>query len=271
MSRRLPSFLVAALAALASAAAVASMAGSSEAADKKPAAGPAKVGAVPANGKLKREEFETALSPYLKDMHDCYEKALNKDALAEGQVVLMLDTQNGKVIAADTDRDASTMKLEDAHKCIIGVLLKMKMPLAKNDKGEHDPKAVASIRYPVEFSLGIDVDGASATVTGAKLDYDRVKKVFFYNKLAIGRCYLDAMKAKKGAAAVGKLMMKVTVVGGTVTASDEVKDTTTITDAELKKCILTEVKAFKFPTGKNAKGDEDPKAESVIQYPIDLK
>ena len=148
---------------------------------------------------------------------------------------------------------------------------KMKMPLAKNDKGEHDGKLSASVTYPVEFSLGIDVDGANTKITGAKLDYDRVKKVFFYEKLAIGRCYLDAYKAKKGVAAVGKLVLKIAVTGGVASTVDEVAPDTTVTDAELKKCVFGEVKKFKFPIGKDPKGTEDPKAASTITYPLEFK
>ena len=222
-------------------------------------------------GKLNREEFEEALRPYLQDMHACYEKALKKDALVEGTVILKIDTKGGKVTAADTDRDLSTLKLEDAHKCIILVEKKMKMPLAKNDKGEHDAKLTASVTYPVEFSLGIDVDGANTKITGAKLDYDKVKKVFFYEKLSIGRCYLDAYKAKKGVAAVGKLILKIAVTGGVASSVDEVTPDTTVTDADLKKCVFGEVKKFKFPVGKDAKGNDDPKAASTITYPLEFK
>ena len=222
-------------------------------------------------GKLNREEFEEALKPYLKDMHACYEKALKKDALVEGTVILKIDTKGGKVLVADTDRELSTLKLEEAHKCIIVVMKKMKMPLAKNDKGEHDAKLTASVTYPVEFSLGIDVDGANTKITGAKLDYDKVKKVFFYEKLAIGRCYLDAYKAKKGVAAVGKLVLKIGVTGGVVGTVEEVTPDTTVTDDDLKKCVYGEVKKFKFPIGKDAKGTDDPKAASVITYPLEFK
>ncbi|GAC1556649.1 MAG: hypothetical protein NVS3B10_17000 [Polyangiales bacterium] len=222
-------------------------------------------------GKLNREEFEAALKPYLVAMHECYEKALKKDALAEGEVVLKLDTQNGKVLRADVDRDLSSLKLDDVYKCVIGVEKKMKMPLAKNDKGEHDPKAIASIKYPVEFSLGIDVEGGGGSVSGAKLDYDRVKKVFFYEKLSIGRCYLDAWKAKKGVAATGKLLLKVGVVGGTVTGVDAVAPDTTVGDSELQQCVFEAVKKFKFPSAKDAKGGDDPKAASTITYPLEFK
>jgi hypothetical protein len=204
-------------------------------------------------------------------MHDCYEKALKKDALAEGEVVLSIDTQNGKVLRADTDRDLSSLKLEDVHKCVIGVIKKMKLPLAKNDKGDHDPKATASIKYPVEFSLGIDVEGAGVSVTGAKLDYDKVKKVFFYNKLDIGRCYLDAWKAKKGTAAIGKLILKVSVAGGVVSTVGEVDPDTTVADADLKQCVFDAVKKWKFPAAKDPKGNDDPKAASVITYPLEFK
>lgn len=222
-------------------------------------------------GKLNREEFENALKTYLGQMHECYEKALKKDALAEGEIVLSIDTQNGKVLHADTDRDLSSLKLEDVHKCVIGIVKKMKLPLAKNDKGEHDPKAIASIKYPVEFSLGIDVEGSAVAVTGAKLDYDKVKKVFFYNKLEIGRCYLDAWKAKKGVAATGKLVLKVAVAGGVVSTVGEVDPDTTVADDDLKQCVFEAVKKFKFPAAKDAKGNDDPKAASVITYPVEFK
>ena len=235
--------------------------------DKKP---PATVAPTP-NGKLNREEFEEALKPHLKEMHDCYEKALKKDALAEGEVVLAITTQGGKVLVGDTDREASTLKLEDAHKCIIAIVKKMKMPLAKNDKGEHDPKAIAAIKYPVDFSLGIDVESGASAITGAKLDYNKVKNVFFVRKIDIGRCYLDAYKAKKGEAAIGKLVLKVAVTGGAVTTVDEVSPDTTVADTTLKKCVFDEVKTFKFPLAKDAKGNDDAKAASVITYPIEFK
>jgi len=222
-------------------------------------------------GKLNREEFEAALKTYLPAMHDCYEKALKKDALAEGEIVLSIDTQNGKVLRGDTDRDLSSLKLEDVHKCVIGVIKKMKLPLAKNDKGDHDPKAIASIKYPVEFSLGIDVEGVGIGVTGAKLDYERVKKVFFYNKLDIGRCYLDAWKAKKGVAATGKLILKVGVAGGVVSTVGEVDPDTTVADNDLKQCVFDAIKKWKFPAAKDAKGNDDPKAASVITYPLEFK
>jgi hypothetical protein len=164
------------------------------------------------------------------------------------------------------------MKLEDAHKCIIGVAKTMKMPLAKGPDGQPDAKAVAEgVRYPLEFSLGIDVEGAAAAVTGAKLDHDAVKNTFFMERLAIGACYLDAYKAHKGAAASGKQVLKISVAGGKVTAVEEDAGLTTVADATLRKCVLDAVKKFKFPVAKDAKGADDPAAGSIITYPIDFK
>jgi hypothetical protein len=236
--------------------------------------GSASTKAAPAStitGKLKREEFEDALKAVMNDLNECYEKALKKDAIAEGDVILSIVTQGGKVIKAETDRDISTMKLEDAHKCIVGVLKKMKMPLAKNAKGEHDPKAIAEIKYPIEFSLGIEVSSGVSQSSGAKIDYDKVKNVFFIEKVQIGRCYLEAYKAKKGVAASGKLVMKMNVVGGKATTVEEVKPDTTLTDAEMKTCIYDAVKKFKFPLAKNPKGVEDDKAVSIVVYPLEFK
>ncbi len=224
-----------------------------------------------ATGKLNREEFEAALKAVLPDMHVCYDKALKKDAIAEGQVVLVLETQNGKMLKADTDREVSTLKLDDAHKCIVAVAKKIKMPLAKNADGKHDPKAKAIVRYPLEFSLGIDVGAGVAKSTGAKLDYEKVKSVFFVNKIEIGRCYLDAYKAKKGVAASGKLVLKIGVTGGDVSNVDEVSPDTTVEDKELKSCVAAAVKKFKFPIAKDAKGNDDPKAASVIVYPMEFQ
>lgn len=224
-----------------------------------------------ATGKLNREEFENALKAVLPDMHVCYDKALKKDAIAEGQVVLVLETQNGKVLKADTDREVSSLKLEDAHKCIVSVAKKIKMPLAKNADGKHDPKAKAVVRYPLEFSLGIDVGAGIAKSTGAKLDHDKVKSLFFVNKIEIGRCYLDAYKAKKGVAASGKLVLKIGVTGGKATSVDEVAPDTTVEDKELKSCVADAVKKFKFPLPKDAKGNDDEKAASVIVYPMEFQ
>ena len=98
-----------------------------------------------------------------------------------------------------------------------------------------------------------------------------MKKTFFYEKLAIGRCYLDAYKAKKGVAAVGKLVLKIAVTGGVASTVDEVTPDTTVTDADLKKCVYGEVKKFKFPIGKSPSGAEDPKAASTITYPLEFK
>ena len=209
----------------------------------------------------------------MKDLNECYEKALKKDAIAEGDVILSITTQGGKVLKAETERDISTMKLEDAHKCIVSVIKKMKMPVAKNSKGEHDPKAIAEIRYPIEFSLGIEVMSGvtSEKSSGAKIDYDKVKNVFFIEKIQIGRCYLEAYKAKKGVAASGKLVLKMNVSGGKATSVEEVKPDTTLSDAEMKTCIYDAVKKFKFPLAKNAKGAEDDKAVSIVVYPLEFK
>lgn len=228
-------------------------------------------GAAGGGGKVNREEFEAALKPNLKEMHDCYEKALKKDAVAEGEAVLVIETQNGKVLKGEVDRAHSSLKLEEALKCIDGVIKKIKMPLAKNEKGEHDPKAKATVKYPVEFSLGIDVSGGGIKSTGAKIEYDKVKQVFFINKVDIGRCYLEAYKAKKGVAASGKLLLKVEVTGGKVNKVDEVAPDTTVADKELKTCIFDAVKKFKFPLAKDAKGNDDEKAASVITYPMEFQ
>jgi hypothetical protein len=221
-------------------------------------------------GKLNREEFETALRPHLKDLNDCYRKSLKKDAIAEGDVILVIEAQGGKILKADTDRAVSTMKLEDAHKCIVSVIKKMKPPMAKNADGKHDPKIKAIVRYPVEFTLGIDVSSGPTKSTGAKLDHDKVKNTFFVNKVEFGRCILDARKAMKGEKAAGKLIMKVDVTGGAVTATSVVPEGTTVEDKEFKDCILDAVKKIKFPLAKDGKGQDDPKAQTTITYPMEF-
>lgn len=221
-------------------------------------------------GKLNREEFEAALRPYLKDMNDCYRKALKKDAIAEGDVILVIEAQGGKAIKADTDRAVSTMKLEEAHKCIVSVIKKMKMPIAKNADGKHDPKVKATVRYPVEFTLGIDVSSGPLKSSGAKLDHDKVKNTFFVNKVEFGRCILDARKAMKGEKAAGKLVLKLNVTGGVVSSPEIVSPDTTVEDKEFKDCILDAVKKIHFPMAKDAKGQEDPKAMSTITYPMEF-
>lgn len=221
-------------------------------------------------GKLNREEFEAALRPHLKDMNDCYRKALKKDAIAEGDVILVIEAQGGKVTKADTDRAVSTMKLEEAHKCIVAVIKKMKPPMAKNADGKHDPKIKAIVRYPVEFTLGIDVGSGPTKSSGAKLDHDKVKNTFFVNKVEFGRCILDARKAMKGEKAAGKLILKVNVTGGAVTSSEVVTEGTTVEDKEFKDCIVEVVKKIKFPLAKDAKGQDDPKAQSTITYPMEF-
>ena len=221
-------------------------------------------------GKLNREEFETALRPHLKDMNDCYRKALKKDAIAEGDVILVIETQGGKIVKADTDRAVSTMKLVEAHTCIIAVVKKMTPPVAKNADGKYDPKLKATVRYPVEFTLGIDVGAGPTKSTGAKLDHDKVKNVFFVNKIEFGRCILDARKAMKGEKAAGKLVLKVGVTGGKVTAVDQVSPDTTVEDKEFKDCVTDAVKKFKFPLAKDAKGNDDEKAASTIVYPMEF-
>jgi hypothetical protein len=221
-------------------------------------------------GKLNREEFETALRPHLMAMNDCYRKALKKDAIAEGDVILVLETQGGKIIKADTDRAVSTMKLEDAHKCIVAVIKKMKPPVAKNSDGKYDPKLKAVVRYPVEFTLGIDVGAGPSKATGAKLDHDKVKNVFFVNKIEFGRCILDARKAMKGEKAAGKLVLKVGVTGGKVTTVEPMSPETTVEDKEFKDCVTDAVKKFKFPLAKDSKGNDDEKAASTIVYPMEF-
>lgn len=223
-----------------------------------------------AAGKLNREEFEAALRPHLKDLNDCYRKALKKDAIAEGDVILVIEAQGGKILKAETDRAVSTMKLEDAHKCIVGVIKKMKPPMAKNADGKHDPKVKAVVRYPVEFSLGIDVGAGPSKSSGAKLDHDKVKQVFFVNKIEFGRCILDARKAMKGEKAAGKLVLKINVTGGAVTSSEVVTPDTTVEDKEFKDCVVDAVKRIKFPLAKDGKGQDDPKATTVITYPMEF-
>lgn len=238
---------------------------SASASASAPAKAPADSG-----GKLNREEFEAALRPHLKDMNDCYRKALKKDAIAEGDVILVIEAQGGKVVKAETDRAVSTMKLEDAHKCIVSVIKKMKPPMAKNADGKHDPKIKATVRYPVEFTLGIDVGSGPSKSSGAKLDHDKVKNTFFVNKLEFGRCILDARKAMKGEKAAGKLVLKINVTGGAVTTTDIVSPDTTVEDKEFKDCVLDAVKRIKFPLAKDAKGQDDPKASTLITYPMEF-
>ncbi len=242
--------------------------------DPKPAASTsasasASAKASDATGKLNREEFEAALRPHLSDMNACYKKALKKDAIAEGDVILVIETAGGKILKAETDRTVSTMKLDDAHKCIVAVIKKMKLPVAKGADGKHDPKAKAVIRYPVEFSLGIDVGAGPAKATGAKLDHDKVKNVFFINKIEFGRCILDARKALKGEKAAGKLVLEIGVSGGEVTGVKALSETT-VEDVEFKDCVQGAVKKFKFPLPKDAKGNDDAKAPSTIVYPMEF-
>jgi hypothetical protein len=237
----------------------------------KASAAPSASASSSATGKLSRAEFEDALKTHVAGMYQCYDKALKKDALAEGSVILVIETAGGKVLKADTDRDVSTMKLEAAHKCIIDIVKKMKMPIAHNAEGKADPKAKAIVRYPVEFSLGIEVGAGPSKETGAKLDHDKVKNVFFINKLEFGKCQLDAKKAHGGTSPAGKLVLKVSVTGGNVTNVEEVTPDTTLEDKELKQCSIDAVKKFKFPKAKDSKGNDDDKASSVIVYPMDFQ
>jgi hypothetical protein len=223
------------------------------------------------DGKLNREEFEAALKPVLGDFHGCYDRALKRDAVAEGTVILVLETRGGKILKAETDREPSTLKLEEAHKCIAVAAKKIKMPLAKNSEGKHDPKARAVIRYPLEFSLGIDVGSGIAKATGAKLDYDKVKSVFLINKIEIGRCWLDAKKAKPLTPPIGKLVLKISTTGGKVTAVEKIGTDSTLDDPSLETCVFDSVKKFRFPIAKDAKGADDDKAASVIVYPMEFQ
>ena len=222
-----------------------------------------------ATGKLNREEFEKALSVVLFDLNGCYKQSLKQDAIAEGTVVLVLETAGGKVLKAETDRAVSTMKLDAAHACIVSVVKKMRLPIAKNAAGQHDPKARAVVRYPVEFSLGIDVGAGPAKEAGASLDRDKIKSLFFVNKIEFGRCILDARKALKGDKAAGKLVLEIGVVGGAVTSVAALPETT-VEDATFKACVQGAVKKLVFPLPKDGKGNDDPKAPSTIVYPMEF-
>jgi hypothetical protein len=227
--------------------------------------------AKPPPGKINLKEFEDALRPHLAEMHACYDKSLKKDAVAEGEVVLRIRSKGGVVIDGGTDLAASSMKLEDAHKCIAGVVKKIKMPIAKGPDKQPDPKLESEIRYPVEFTLGIDVDGKGWKSTGGKLDYDKVKDVFFRERVWIGQCYVEATNANKGDAALGKLVLKIDIAGGKVTNIGKLADQTTIKDQDLEKCVYTAVKKWKFPMPKDAKGNDDDKTASTIHWPLEFK
>ena len=148
---------------------------------------------------------------------------------------------------------------------------KLEMPIAKGPDKSPDPTLVSEIRYPVELTLGIDVAGKGGGTTGAKLDYDKVKEVFTNNRISIGECWLAESMAGKGDAAVGKLLLKVDVVGGKVTGVGKVADQTTLKDADLEKCVYAAVKLFKFPVAKDLKGNDDDKAASTVTWPLEFK
>lgn len=222
-------------------------------------------------GKINLKEFEAALRPHLGAIHACYDKALKKSAVAEGEVVLRIRSRGAKVIDGGTDLATSSMKLEEAHKCIAEVVKKIEMPIAKGPDKAPDPTLVAEIRYPVELTLGIDVAGKGGGTAGAKLDYDKVKEVFFGNRLSIGQCWVEATTAGKGDAAIGKLVLKIDVVGGKVTGVAKLPDQTTIKDGDLEKCVFGAVRLFKFPLAKDTKGNDDDKAASTVTWPLEFK
>jgi hypothetical protein len=222
-------------------------------------------------GKLSRADFEEALRAVRADLNACYDRALRKDAIGEGEVMLVIETQGGKNATADTDRQASSLKLEDAHRCIAKVVKTMKMPIAKGPDGKPDPRAVAVVRYPLAFSLGIDLSSGSPQQSGAKLDPDAIKRVFSSGKQEIAKCYLLATKANRAAAAKGKLGLKIDIVGGKATRVEPVAADTTVTDAEMKSCIVDTVKSFSFPVAKDARGVTDPRAASVVTYPMQFE
>jgi hypothetical protein len=235
------------------------------------ASGSASGSASSATGKINLKEFEAALRPHLGAIHACYDKALKKNAVAEGDVVLRIKSRGAKVIDGGTDLAASSLKLDEAHKCITEVVKKIEMPIAKGPDKQPDPSLVAEIRYPVELTLGIDVAGKGGGTAGAKLDYDKVKEVFFGNRLSIGQCWVEATTAGKGDAAIGKLVVKIDVVGGKVTGVSKIADQTTIKDADLEECALSAIKLFKFPLAKDAKGNDDEKAASTVTWPLEFK
>lgn len=118
--------------------------------------------------------------------------------------------------------------------------------------------AVGAQATPLE-SPGADLEGV------LKLDHlEDAKRILKHARL-------EAYKAKKGVAASGKLLLKVEVTGGKVNKVDEVAPDTTVADKELKTCIFDAVKKFKFPLAKDAKGNDDEKATSVITYPMEFQ
>lgn len=227
----------------------------------------------PPSAVLNREEFETSLRTALPQLQGCYESAIKKDAIAEGTVVLLIQTRGGKVVVADTDPDRSSLKIRDRkvlqemQKCISTAIRATKMPLAKVD-GKHDPKATAVIHYPVEFSLGIDVVSGVERTSGAKLDPDAVKRSFEVHKFTIGKCYLDARKAMRSAS--GKIMLKIGATGGKVTSVEETPETN-VEDTTFRACVLDVVRGLSLPVAKDAKGLPDPGASSVIYYPLQFR
>lgn len=222
-------------------------------------------------GKINLKEFEAALKPHLGAIHTCYDKALKKNAVAEGEVVIRIKSRGGKILDGGTDLAASSLKLAEAHKCITEVVKKIQMPIGKGPDKTPDPTLVSEIRYPVELTLGIDVAGKGGGTTGAKLDYDKVKEVFTNNRVSIGECWLAESMQGKGDTAVGRLLLKIDVVGGKVTGVGKVADQTTLKNADLEKCAYAAVKTFKFPVAKDTNGNDDEKAASVITWPLEFK
>jgi hypothetical protein len=231
----------------------------------------ASASAKPAEGKINLKEFEAALKPHLGAIHACYDKALKKNAVAEGEVVLRIKSKGGKVVDGGTDLAASSLKLVEAHKCIADVVKKIEMPIAKGPDKSPDATLTSEIRYPVELTLGIDVTGKGGGTTGAKLDYDKVKETFTNNRVSIGECWLAESMQGKAAAAVGRLLIKLDVVGGKVTGVGKVADQTTLKDPDLETCVYAAVKLFKFPVAKDLNGNDDAKAASTITWPLDFK
>jgi hypothetical protein len=222
-------------------------------------------------GKINLKEFEAALKPHLAAIHGCYDKALKKNAVAEGEIVLRIKSKGGKVIDGGTDLAASSLKLAEAHKCIADVVKKIEMPIAKGPDKNPDPALTSEIRYPVELTLGIDVTGKGGGTTGAKLDYDKVKETFTNNRVSIGECWLAESMQGKAAAAVGRLLIKLDVAGGKVTGVGKIADQTTLKDPDLETCVYAAVKLFKFPVAKDLNGNDDEKAKSTITWPLDFK
>lgn len=100
-------------------------------------------------GSLDREIIRRIVREHRRELKNCYEQQLQKNATLKGELMVKFTVgPTGHVVAALTEQDASTLKNGAVSSCVTGKIRRWVFPRTPGNEG------IVIVRYPFRFSAG---------------------------------------------------------------------------------------------------------------------